>query len=145
MAANTNPIFTLTPHVGWGIADGDGGTAGPLKTANTAMDGTGTILTVFTAGANGSYLQRVVARPAGTNVASVLRVFINNGSTQATIANNILVGEIALAATTANNAGALQGFELPLNFAIAAAYKVTVALGTTVAAGYAVSCAGGDF
>ena len=145
MAANTSPIFTLTPDVTWGAADGNGGTAGPLKTANTAMDGTGTILTVFTAGVNGSYVSQLIARPTGTNVASVLRVFINNGSTNATIANNALYTELNLPASTANAAAALQGQFALLNFALPASYKINVTLGTTVAAGYVVMVQGGDY
>lgn len=145
MAAGTSPIYTATPHVEWGIADGNGGAAGPLKTANTAKDGTGTVLTVFTAGANGSFLQKIKARAAGSNTASVLRVFINNGSTTATIANNILYAEISLASTTLSETGALPEFEYPLNIPIAAGYKITVTLGTTVAAGYCVTVVGGDY
>lgn len=145
MTANTNPIYTLTPRISWGIADGNGGAAGPLKTANTAMDGTGTVLSVFTAGANGSYVQRLIARAAGTNIATVLRVFINNGSAQGTIANNILIGEISLPATAANAAAALQPIELQLNFPLPASYVINVTLGTTVVAGYLVSVLGGDY
>lgn len=145
MAANTAPIYTLTPDIAWGSADGNGGSAGPLKTANTAVDGTGTVLTVFTAGTNGSYVQRIRFRAAGTNVATVGRVFINNGSTNATIANNTFWDEITLAATTANAAAALQTYELPLNFALPAGYKLNVTLGTTVAAGYVVTVIGGDY
>lgn len=145
MTANQNPIFTGTPDIQWGSADGNGGTAGPLKTANTAVDGTGTVLTVFTAGSNGSYVQRLIARPAGSCTTSVLRVFINNGSTNATIANNILVGEISLPTTTLTQLAALTPFELPLNFALPAGYKINVVLGTTVSAGYCVSVIGGDY
>jgi hypothetical protein len=145
LTANQNPIFTLVPDIQWGSADGNGGTAGPLKTQNTAVDGTGTVLTVFTAGANGSYVSKLIARPAGTNIATVLRVFINNGSTNATAANNILIGEATLPASTANAAAALQPVELPLNFALPAGYKINVTLGTTVAAGYCASVFGGDY
>lgn len=145
MPANTSPIFTLTPDVAWGSADGNGGTAGPLLTANTAMDGTGTVLTVFTAGANGSYVSRLIAKAAGTNVATVLRVFINNGSTNATIANNTFIAEATLPATTASAVAALQPVEIPLNFALANGYKINVTLGTTVVAGYRVTVIGGDY
>lgn len=100
---------------------------------------------MFTAGANGSYVQRLIARPAGTNIASVLRVFINNGSTNATIANNILIAEMTLPATTASAVAALQPVEMTLNFALPNAYKLNVTLGTTVAAGHLVSCIGGDY
>lgn len=146
MAANTSPIFTLTPDIQWGSADGNGGTAGPLLTANTAMNGTGTVLTVFTAGANGSYVQRLIARPVGNNTASVLRVFINNGSTNATVANNILIAELTLPTVTGSGqTAALQSNELNLNFALPAGYKINVTLGTTVAAGVVVSVIAGDY
>ena len=137
MTANTSPIYTLTPHAGWG--------ATTLTTANTALDGTGTVLACFTAGANGSYVQRIRFRPAGSNIATVGRVFINNGSTNATVANNTFWDEITLAATTASAVAALQTYELPLNFAIPAGYVINVTLGTTVAGGYAVSLIGGDY
>lgn len=146
MAQNTNPIFTLVPDVQWASTDDNSGaTAGPLLTANTAMDGTGFVATVFTAGANGSYLQRLIARPVGTNVATVLRVFLNNGSSNATQANNVLAAELTLPASTASAIAALQPIELPLNFAIQGGFKVNVTLGTTVAAGYRVSLIGGDY
>ena len=146
MSANTAPIFTLAPDIQWGAADGNGGSAGPLLTANTARDGTGTVLTVFTADAtNGGYVQKLIARAVGTNTASVLRVFINNGSTNSTIANNILIAEITLAATTASAVAALQPYEVPLNFALPAGYKINVTLGTTVAAGYFISVIGGKY
>ena len=145
MPANTAPIFTLTPDIQWGSADGNGGTAGPLKTANTAMDGTGTVLTVFTAGANGSYVSQLNIRPAGTNIVTVLRVFINNGSTNATVANNVLFAEVVIPASTAVANSALQGIIAPLNFALPAGYKINVTLGTTIAAGVCVSVLGGDY
>jgi hypothetical protein len=144
MAANTSPIFGIAADIQWGAADGSGGTAGPLKTANTAKDGTGTVLTVFTAdgAGNGSYLQRIIARPAGSCVASVMRVFINNGSTNATIANNILIAEISLPATTLSEVASINGQEIPLNFILPAGYKINVTLGTSVSAGYFVSIIG---
>ena len=133
------------PNVSWGTADGNGGSAGPLKTANTAMDGTGTVLTVFTAGANGSYVKKLVVKHAGTNIATVLRVFINNGSTNATVANNILIEEFSLAASTANAAAALAKIEIPLNLPLPAGYKINVVVGTTVSAGLLVTGVGGDY
>lgn len=145
MPANTAPIFTAVPDIQWGSADGNGGTPGPLKTANTAVDGTGTVLTVFTAGPNGSYVRRLTCRAAGTNGATVLRIFINNGSTNATIANNILIGEMTLSATTANAAAALQDFSYSLDFALPAGYKIQVTLGATVVAGVWVAAVGGDY
>src|SRR5689334_18924973 len=91
MAANIDPIFVGTPNVGWAT----------VVTANTTKDLTaGTNYLVFTAGSNGSYIRHIRIRPAGTNVATVLRIWINNGSTTGTASNNFLYDEITLAATT---------------------------------------------
>ena len=137
MAANTQPIFSIAGDVEWG--------ATAITTANTAKDGTGTVLTVFTANVDGAFVQRIRFRSAGTNIATVARVFINNGSTNATAANNILYDEITLAATTLSETAAQPVYELPLNFAFPPGYKLNVTLGTTVAAGYYVSVIGGKY
>ena len=138
MPANKQPIFSSLGDIQWGPTT--------ATTANTAVDGTGTVLTVFTADiTNGGFVQRIRFRPAGTNIATVARVFINNGSTNATASNNILYDEITLAATTASPNSALAVYELPLNFALPPGYKLNVTLGTTVAAGYFISVIGGKY
>lgn len=137
MPANTAPIFSKVAHMEW---------ANGITAANTAKDGTGTVDTVFTADAtNGSYLQKLVVRPRGTNVASVLRVFLNNGSSNATAANNALIAELLLPATTNSEVAALTGNELPLNLPVPPGYRVLVTLGTAVAGGYVVTAMGGDY
>lgn len=136
MPANTQPVFPLTPLVGFTS----------LSTANNVYNGTGTVGTVFTAGSNGGRADFVRCRPLGTNVASVLRVFVNNGSTNATATNNSLVAEVALPATTAS-AAAETGTEitLPLGMTLPAGYKLNVVIGTAVSAGWQVTCFGGDY
>jgi len=139
MAANNiHPIYTGIPQVDWG--------ATVLATANTAKDGTGTTLLVFTADAtNGGYVIQARWRAAGTNIASVGRLFLNNGSTPATPANNILIDEITLSATTLSEVAALQQYIMPLGFAIPAGYRLYATVGTTVSAGYYVSVFGGKY
>lgn len=138
MAANNNPIFTAAPDVQWAAA--------ALTAANTAKDGTGTVVTAFTADAtNGGYIHKLVARAAGTNVATVLRVFVNNGSANSTPANNVLLAEMTLAATTLSEVAAQPAYELPLNLALPAGYKINCTIGTAVAAGYYLSVVGGKY
>ena len=138
MAANNNPIFTGTPDVQWAAA--------AISAANTAKDGTGTVSTAFTADAtNGGFVSKLVARATGTNVATVLRVFVNNGSTNATAGNNVLFTELTLAATTLSEVAALASYEVPLNLALPAGYKINCTIGTAVAAGYALSVVGGKY
>jgi hypothetical protein len=156
-APNTLPIMSRVAVIGWNTTDADVGlTAGPLKTANTARDGTGRVLTIFTADAtNGGRVERVRARAVGTNVASVLRIFINNGASTATPANNILWAEVSLPATTLSEVAALANVEIPnaatvpdatgFPLVLPPGHRLTVAIGTTVAAGWMVTAVGGAY
>ena len=135
MPANTVPIYPLTPKPSW-----DTETA-----ANNTYTGTGTVGTVFTAGANGSYVSAIKLKPNGTNVASVARFFLNNGSDNNTAANNTLIGEISLPATTAIATAALIELALPLNIPIPASYRIMWVLGTAVAAGWTATAIAGDY
>lgn len=137
MPGNAAPIFSRIARANW---------VNGITAANTAKDGTGTVDTVFTADAtNGSYLQKLIIRPRGTNVASVLRVFLNNTATNTVAANNAMIAEIGLPATTVSEVAALAGIELPLNIPIPPGHRINVTLGTAVAGGYAVTAIGGDY
>lgn len=137
MPANTSPIFTLTPDIQWAIS---------ATTANTTKTlAAGTNFFCFSAGTNGSFVQRIRFRTLGTNVASVARIWINNGNTTATASNNTLWDEISLPATTVTETAAQSNYELPLNFALPPSYTIYVTLGTAVAAGWDVIVIGGDY
>ena len=149
MPANTTPIYSKIGDIQWGAADGDGGAAGPLKTANTAKDGTGTVLTIFTADAtNGGRVDRISSRAVGTNVATVLRVFVNNGEANSTVANNTLITEATLAATTLSEVAQLADVTIsgtPFPLVLPPGYKLMVTIGTTIAAGVRVTAYGGKY
>lgn len=136
MSLNTAPIYSAAPILGWGV----------VATANTAKDGTGTVVTVFTADAtNGGRVEKLKIRAAGTNVATALRVFINNGSSNGTAANNSLYAEATIAATTLSEVAALADNEISLQLALQPGYKINIAIGTTVAAGLAATGVGGKY
>ena len=141
MPANTNPIFSAKGAIQWSPI--------VLLSANTAKDGTGTVATVFAgnaAGNNaGNFVQKLVARALGTNVFTVLRVFINNGAVNATPANNSLIAEFTLPATTLSEVAAQPDYVFPLNFVVPSGYKLNCTLGTAVAAGYALTVIGGEY
>lgn len=141
MPANTNPIFSAKGAIQWNPTI--------LLSANTAKDGTGIVATTFTGNAvgnnAGNFVQRLIVRPLGTNVATVLRVFINNGSTNATPANNTLIAEMTLPATTLSEVAAQPDFVLPLNFVVPAGFKLNCTLGTAVAAGFDLTVIGGEY
>ena len=139
MAQNTNPIFPLVPHVSWVNAAG--------LVANTTTDLTaGTNYpSGFTAGANGSRLDFVRARALGTNVQTVVRIWLNNGSTTGTASNQTLIFERTLSATTVSQTAEQPDVLIPLNISIAAGYILYYTFGTAVAAGHDMSVVGGDY
>lgn len=145
MTANTLPITPITQNVSWGN----------VVTANTAKDGTGTVVTVFTAGANGSRIDQIKVRSAGTNVATVLRLFINNGSTNTVAANNSLAHEVTIAATTLSEVAALADNDItiiknttetacPIPY-LPAGYKINITIGTTIATALEITVWGGNY
>jgi hypothetical protein len=84
-------------------------------------------------------------KPLGTNVATVARVWINNGGVNTVAANNTYWADISLPTTTVSETSAQPTFELPLNFALPANYRIFVTLGTAVAAGYHITTIGGKY
>jgi hypothetical protein len=85
MAANVQPIFGKIPL----------GAAAQISAANANRDGTGTIADVAApTNADGCYIERVEIEAAGTVANGVVRLFLNNGTT------NFLFEEILVTATT---------------------------------------------
>lgn len=138
MAANTVPIFGEAPIAGW--------TTSAVLTANTTKDGSsGTTYDIVTAGVDGAYITKLIIRPRGTNIASVVRIFLNNGSATTTAANNALIAEVTMPSTTNSETAAINGVEVPLNIAIPASYKLFATTGTTVAGGYTITALGANY
>ena len=136
MPANTTPIFPLTPDVTVGHT---------VSAANTALDGTGTVVTIFTAASNGSRVDYVRVKNTGTAVATVFRLFVNNGSATSTATNNSLTAEQTIAAYTLSQTAASTDYVIPLGINLPAGYKLTASVGTVVAAALVVTVVAGDY
>jgi hypothetical protein len=93
MAANITPIFTLTPEA----------VTANIAAANTARDGSGTLVSLFTAGTNGSRIDFITFTSSQATAAAsalrICRVFLTNTSGT----NPRLISEVSLAAVTASN------------------------------------------
>jgi len=147
MAQNTNPIFPLVPVNTW-VSGAAANAATPGVTANTTTDLTsGTIYgPIFTGKAvDGSRLDFIKVRALGTNVQTVVRVWINNGSATGTAANNVLYLDRTLSSTTVSQTSELPDIILPLNISIPAGYRIYATFGTAVAAGFHLTAVGGDY
>jgi hypothetical protein len=138
IAPNTTPIAVIRAQDGWTV---------PMVTANTTRDGTaGTTYTLNFAGdTDGSYLFYLTFVPLGTNVASVARLWENNGSSAGTAANNTLVLEVSLPATTASEVAALAPINVTMNKLIRPGYNYFLTIGTAVSAGWKVFASGGTY
>jgi hypothetical protein len=149
MAANTNPIFTLTPKMGWLKFRTGSPTTGYIISGSsaTATDGSASTATLIaTMGSDGGFVTRITAKAMGTNAVAVLRVFVNNGSTKATIANNSMIAELSLPATTQSASTWTTVLELPLMRQMPAGYMIYVDIsGSSLTEGWAVTCEWGDY
>ncbi|MGZ4954439.1 MAG: hypothetical protein ACXV8Q_04940 [Methylobacter sp.] len=110
---SSTPQFTATPNVG--IA--------ALSAANTGRDGTGTIVTVLTAGANGSRVDKAVIKATGVTTDGMVRLFIHNVTAAS------LFTEVPVTATAASSSTPafesvidfLGGLVLPTGYSLRAA------------------------
>jgi len=133
--ANIDPIFPGTIKVG----------SGKVLTANTNVDGTGTLVTVFTAGTNGSVVDSMTVYHLGTNIATVLRVFLKDST------NYYLIYEKTIAANTVSQVAESTAYDVLFNgtdrkrILLPANAQLVACVGTTIAAGVQVTCFGGDY
>ena len=139
MAANVQPIFTLIPEA----------VTASIAAANTARDGSGTLVSLFTAGTNGSRVDFITftssqASPAASAL-RICRVFLTDTSGL----NPRIISEVSLPAVTASNtaigATATITFTNGLNIASGQEIRVSQSIYGGVADGTAVLLRGGDY
>ncbi len=93
MAANTTPVFSITPRLAMVR----------ISTSNANRDGTGTIGDVCIGGTNGTRVDRIVVEAISTTTAGMVRLYINDGGS-----NTRLWYEIPVSAITPS--GTVQAF-----------------------------------
>jgi hypothetical protein len=146
MAVTPNSIVTPQTIPTWTM----GVIVSTAMTGSKAYDGTetaGTALALIaTAGANGARAEKLIVKigstaggtPAATTTATMLRVWLNNGSANTTATNNSLIAELAIAAFAVSTTAISPAYEIPLNITIPAGYRLygglTAAIGATAAA-----------
>lgn len=128
----TAPAFAATPRCAIVQA----------TAANTNRDGTGTIATLFTAGASGSRAERVRISAAGTTTAGVVRIYVHDGS------NARLIREVLVPAITPSTT--IEAFSADVDFSgpdqvlvLPTGYSLRVS--THNAETFNCFCFGGDF
>lgn len=144
MPGNNDPIYS---RIGDVTNNGTTGFATGMVTATGDYTGvSANHVLAFTADAtNGGFVQRLRFKATGTVVASVVRVYLNNGATNATATNNVFYGEMSLPAVTATNTAATPDPDYPMNIAIPAGFRIYCGLGTTVAASWVTTAVAGKY
>ena len=144
MPGNVDPIYSRV-----GDVSNNAGTGMNALVTAAANDYTGAGANnslVFTADStNGSFLQRLRFKAGGTNVQTVARIFLNNGSVNTSATNNEFYGEITLPATTATATAATVDIDYPMNIAVPPGFRIYVGLGTAVASGWVVTPIAGRY
>lgn len=84
-----------------------------VTTANAARDGTGTLATVFTAGASGSRIDDIAIIATGTTTAGMVRLFLHDG-TNARLWREVAVSAITPSATVSPFSSLLGNLALVL-------------------------------
>lgn len=132
MAVTATPIFVQTPRV----------EIGSLSTANTNRDGSGTIISIWTAGANGSRIEHIDITAYGATTAGVIRLYIHDGSTSA-LWKEILVPATTPSTTVAVFMASLDCSQPGNSLLLPAAYSLRAS--THIAENFRVAAVGGDF
>ena len=108
----TAPEFGSTPNKG---------TPGSLTAANTSFDGTGSTgrqLALTASSGKGTFLPGMLFHPKGGNVATLIRIFKNNGSDPEVAANNALIKEQAIELSTLSQVAENKAYYVELNVAL---------------------------
>lgn len=140
MAGNPTPIFARVGKITWAQE----------ATAVTGADLTNAAL-IFTADStNGSIVKEVRVKylPGTSTVATAFRVWVNNGSSEATTTNNTLISEITIAAITTSQTAATTDYVIPMpggGLVLPPSYKLYASIGTYSTGTFMITAIGGDY
>lgn len=130
MSANTKPVFALTPIVGVAL----------LSVGNAARDGTGAIVDLITAGANGARVDKIIVRALEATMPGTIRLFYKAHGGTWSLLDEIEVDKVTPTSATPAFGGVrdmIGGLILPAGAKLGAA--------THNFEDYAVTAFGGDF
>lgn len=132
MAANTKPIFAGTPKVG----------VASLAVANPSRDGTGAIVDLFTAGAEGARVDKIVIRALAATTAGAVRHFYKPAGGGATWS---LLDETTVAARAPSAGTPAFGAVIDLIGGLVLPAGAKLGMSTHNAEAFVVTAFGGDF
>lgn len=123
----TQPQFASTPRVDYCTAN----------TANSALDGSGTIVSVFAGGTNGSYARNMEIKALTNTTAGMVRVFTNQSGVYH------LFKEVTVSAIT--KSATVSSFSSTLNLNISIPNGCNLGVSTEKAETFQITVDGGDY
>jgi len=142
--ANTNPIFIGTPNVQWAKLF-----ASSLPTGSHNACGTlGTdVMVAYSASSAGSRIDEIKVVSLGTNNATVVRLFINNGQDNTVPANNSLFYELAVAGSSISEPTpqAINEIVFTNGLNLGASFRLLAVTSVSQSAGLHITAFGGDY
>lgn len=133
MAANVTPIFPLSPVVGIATL-----TSATAVTSRANISGTTGLVQLTPTSTNGKRVDTITVKGKATSVASILSVWLYNGTT------SFLYDEITITAVTASNT--VESFSLKRSYSdliLPPTYQLYIS--QTVATDVSVFANGGDY
>lgn len=128
----TDPAFAVTPHIG----------VASVSVANTARDGSGTIVDVISAGLTGTRINELVLKATADPADSTVTFFLHNGAAW-TIFDEWDLGDAAAGSTTVASYRERRVYDnlvLPSGWKLGAAITVSLTAGVII-----VTALAGDF
>jgi len=89
---------------------------GAISTANTNLDGTGTMTSILTASSNGTLIRTITIKALGDTTNGMVRFFIYNGT------NKRLISEVEIPPVIKSATDPTFGITIPVNFALKAGW-----------------------
>jgi hypothetical protein len=124
----SSPAYTATPRT----------ERATISAANTNRDGTGTIVNLFTAGTNGSRVERITICATATTTAGMVRFYLFDGT------NTDLWREIPITAISPN--GTVPAYYMQLSgLALILSPNKSLKVSTNNAESFRIIAEGGDF
>lgn len=124
------PSFAATPKVG----------AGLLTTADTSLTAPSTVTTILTGGSSGSKVDEIIIQGVATTVASVVNLFIHDGTTHH-LFDQVLISAV----TSSTTAIAYRARRQYQNLLLPTTSYTLRAAVTVTSSGIKVSAYGADF
>lgn len=128
---NTDPVFPQTPHIEFGKV---------INSYNEYVGDKDLLTKIYTTANNGSFISKIRLMPLGTNVSTVVRIFILDKNNNFSLIHEELVPALTISATVAS-----QHIDINIDTPFEADISFWAATSVSLSSGINVICMGEDY